>query len=89
MRKRVIVTMYDSEGQEIRVQLTRLIGCTWFISQRKWDELIKDYNRVGFQDPRMNTVTRLPEYVQCVIVLRRDETGHVIYIDPELMREEI
>lgn len=87
-RKQVMVTMYDSEGQEIMVRLTRLIGGVWFISQRKWDELIKDYNRVSFQDPRMDAVTRLPEYVQRVIVLHRDKAGHVIYTDPEIIRSE-
>lgn len=68
-RKQVMVPMYGSKGQEIMVRLTRLSGGVWYITQRKYDELIKDYNRVSFQDPRMNAVTRLPEYVKRVIVL--------------------
>lgn len=88
-RKQVMVPMYGSEGQEIMVRLTRLFEGTWYITQRKYDELIKDYNRVSFQNPHMKAVTRLPEYVRRVIVLHRYDTGHEIYTDPELMREEI
>lgn len=83
-RKCVMVPMYGFEGQKVWVRLTQLVGSVWYITERKWDELIKDYNRVSFQDPNMDAVTRLPDFIQRVVVLHRNEAGHVIYTDPAI-----
>ena len=87
-RKQVMVTMYcvdeQDDVQEIPVRLTRLVGGVWYITERKWFKLLKDYKWISFQNPNMYTVTRLPEYVQRVIVLHKDKTGHEVYTDPAI-----
>lgn len=87
-RKRVWVTMYGFEGEEISVMLTKLernvcnmTGKIWYIPERTFNQLLDDYITVSFQRPDTDTVTRLPYGIERVIVLRRDDTYHDIYVN--------
>lgn len=84
-RKRVMVPMYGSDGQEIWVRLTRLEGLmplegdVWYITERRIDELLREYGTLTFKRPDAYIVTPLPDYIQRVVIQLRDGTYYEIY----------
>lgn len=100
-RKQVMVTMYcvadltEGDVQEVPVRLTRLdedecgIKGVWYITKSKEDQLLKDYDMIGFQNIDEDEFTRLPDYIQHVIVLDKNGGYYSLYTAPELLEEII
>ena len=100
-RKQVMVTMYcvkdvrqDDDIQEVPVKLTRLdedvcgIKGVWYIEKSKVDQLLKDYNMIGFQNLDEDEFTRLPDYIQHVIALDKNGENYSLYTAPEYKKGE-
>lgn len=83
-RKHIMVPVYGFEGQEVWVRLTQLEGNIWYIPERTINQLLDDYITVTFRRPDINTLTRLPDFIERVVVPLRDGTYYDLYVDPAI-----